>query len=67
MNKIIGIITNNIELKQGIEDLFCEDVKQGRIIIDILDSERIEEQGRLLEKKGQSDYCQKRRLSSYRW
>ncbi|MEA4902545.1 sigma 54-interacting transcriptional regulator [Desulfitobacterium sp.] len=52
MDKIIGIIANNNDLKQNIEELFPEDVKQGKIIIDILDSERIEEQGRLLEKKG---------------
>lgn len=52
MDKLIGIIANNLELKRGIEELFSEDVKQGRIIIDILDSERIEEQGQLLEKNG---------------
>lgn len=52
MDKIIGIIANNNDLKQNIEELFPEDIKQGKIIIDILDSERIEEQGRLLEKKG---------------
>lgn len=52
MDKIIGIIANNIELKQSIEELFGDDVQQGKIIIDVLNSERIEEQGQLLEKKG---------------
>lgn len=48
----IGIIASDIRLKETIEDLYGDDVKQGRIIIDILDSDKIEEQGKLLEKRG---------------
>jgi len=48
----IGIIASDIRLKETIEDLYNDDIKQGRIIIDILDSDKIEEQGKLLEKKG---------------
>lgn len=40
MDKVIGIIANNHDLKRNIEELFFEDVKQGKIIIDILDSKR---------------------------
>lgn len=52
MERKIGIIANDIDLKQSILELFSEDIEQGRILIDILDSERIEEQGRILEKHG---------------
>ncbi|SHN53239.1 sigma 54-interacting transcriptional regulator [Desulfitobacterium chlororespirans] len=52
MEQKIGIIANNRELKQRIEELYREDVRQGRILIEILDFEKIEEQGRLLEKRG---------------
>lgn len=52
MDKRIGIIANSEELKATIVRLFEEDVKNGKILIDILDSERINEQGLELESKG---------------
>lgn len=48
----IGIIASDNELKDSIVELFGDDVRQGRIIIDILDSDTIDVQGLLLEKKG---------------
>lgn len=52
MEKIIGIIASDLSLKKRITDLFPEDVAQGSIIIDVLDSQRLEEQGRQLEAMG---------------
>lgn len=52
MDRKIGILANSIELKEIIESFYAEDIKNGKIIIDILDSERISEQGIELEKKG---------------
>lgn len=52
MDRKIGIIASDIGLKETIEDLYGDDIEQGRIIIDILDSDKIEKQGKLLEKKG---------------
>ena len=52
MERKIGIIASDIGLKETIEDLYKDDVKQGKIIIDILDPEKLEEQGAMLEKKG---------------
>jgi len=52
LDKKIGILANSEELKETIENLYDEDVKTGRILIDILDSEKINEQGRELERKG---------------
>ena len=37
MDKKIGIIASDMELKNSIVELFREDVEQGNIIIDILD------------------------------
>ncbi len=48
----IGIIASDSELRDSIVELFGNEVKQGRIIIDILDSDTIDEQGKLLEEKG---------------
>lgn len=52
MEKIIGIIASDQSLKDRITALFPEDVAAGNILIDILDSKRLEEQGRQLEARG---------------
>lgn len=52
MDTKIGIIASDKELKKSIIELFTEDVEQGKIIIDILDPDNIEKQGKILESKG---------------
>ncbi|MBK5241774.1 sigma 54-interacting transcriptional regulator [Clostridium sp.] len=52
MDKKIGVIASDKELEKSIIELFREDVEQGRIIIDILDPDNIEKQGKILENKG---------------
>ncbi|MDF2948771.1 MAG: Fis family transcriptional regulator [Sedimentibacter sp.] len=52
MDRKIGILANSIELKDIIEGIYKEEVQNGKIIIDILDEDRINEQGLELEKKG---------------
>lgn len=52
MDRKIGIIASDIELKDSIIELFPEEVASGEIIIDILDPLMIEEQGKVLESKG---------------
>jgi propionate catabolism operon transcriptional regulator len=52
MSEKIGVIASDEELKNRIIKLFPEEVKNGEIIIDILDSDKMEDQGRILEKKG---------------
>jgi PAS domain S-box len=52
MNRKIGVIASDVELKNSIIELFSQDVEQGKIIIDILDSNKMEEQGKTLERKG---------------
>ncbi len=52
MERKIGIIANSKELKETIERFYAEDIKNGNIIMDILDPDRINEQGAELEKKG---------------
>jgi len=52
LDRKIGILANSEELKATIESLYGEDIKNGKILIDILDSEKINEQGRELERKG---------------
>jgi transcriptional regulator, propionate catabolism operon regulatory protein len=52
MDKKIGIIASDGELESRIIDLFKEDVESGKIIIDILDPDNMDEQGRNLEKRG---------------
>lgn len=52
MERKIGIIASDIELKKSIVEIFGDDVKQGKIIIDILDSDNIEVQGKILEQNG---------------
>ncbi|NMS89773.1 sigma 54-interacting transcriptional regulator [Clostridioides difficile] len=52
MRKKIGIIASDIELKERIEELYREDVANGTIIIDILNLDLMENQGRILVEKG---------------
>ena len=52
MRKKIGIIASDIELKERIEELYREDVENGTIIIDILNLDLMENQGRILVEKG---------------
>ncbi|KPI48359.1 Fis family transcriptional regulator [Clostridioides difficile] len=52
MRKKIGIIASDIELKERIEELYKEDVENGTIIIDILNLDLMENQGRILVEKG---------------
>ncbi len=52
MDKKIGIIASDIELKNSIIELFEEEVKKGEIIIDILDPDNFRQQGKMLERKG---------------
>ncbi|WP_432663127.1 sigma 54-interacting transcriptional regulator [Wukongibacter baidiensis] len=52
MNKRIGVIASDIELKNSITELFLDDVEEGNIIIDMLDPDNMESQGKILENKG---------------
>lgn len=52
MDKKIGIIASDIDLKNSIIELFEEEVSTGEIIIDILDPNNFRNQGKILEKKG---------------
>ncbi|MBV7274504.1 sigma 54-interacting transcriptional regulator [Clostridium sp. PL3] len=52
MDKKIGVIASDEELKNSIIELFPDDVEQRKIIIDILDPNKMEEQGKILENKG---------------
>ncbi|MER0280319.1 sigma 54-interacting transcriptional regulator [Clostridioides difficile] len=52
LQKKIGIIASDIELKERIEELYKEDVENGTIIIDILNLDLMENQGRILVEKG---------------
>lgn len=52
MEKIIGIIASDMELKNKIEELYCDDIEKGNIIIDIIDVELLENQGKMLVEKG---------------
>ena len=45
-------MANSVELKEIIESIYQEEIQNGKIIIDILDEERIDEQGVELEQKG---------------
>ncbi|MFA9423451.1 MAG: sigma 54-interacting transcriptional regulator [Sedimentibacter sp.] len=51
LNKL-GIIATDYEMKKKIEELYPDETKSGDFIIEILDNEHLEEQGRLLEEKG---------------
>lgn len=52
MKKIIGVIASDDTLKQRIEELYSNDVENGNIIIDIINVELLENQGRILVEKG---------------
>ncbi|HBG5427153.1 TPA: sigma 54-interacting transcriptional regulator [Clostridioides difficile] len=52
LRKKIGIIASDIELKERIGELYREDVENGTIIIDILNLDLMENQGRILVEKG---------------
>lgn len=52
MEKVIGIIASDIELKEKIEELYPDDIKSGNIIMDIIDVELLERQGKILVEKG---------------
>lgn len=52
MDKKIGIIASDEELKNRIIELFRNEVENDEIIIDILNSDIIDEQGRALESRG---------------
>lgn len=52
MNKKIGILASDIELKNSIIEYFSEEVASGKILIEILNSDIIDYQGKLLEEKG---------------
>ncbi|MGK0467466.1 sigma 54-interacting transcriptional regulator [Clostridium sp.] len=52
MDKKIGVIASDKELEKSIIELYRDDVEQGKIIIDILDPDNIEKQGKILENKG---------------
>ncbi len=52
MDRKIGILANSTEMKAAIENLYEEDIRNGKIIIDVLDSDKINEQGTALEKSG---------------
>lgn len=52
MDRKIGVIASDAELKSSIIELFREDVERGKIIIEILDPDKMEEQGKILETMG---------------
>ncbi len=52
MNGTIGVIASDIELKNSIEELFLEDIISENLIIDMLDPDNMEKQGKILESKG---------------
>lgn len=52
MDNIIGVIASDEELKNRIIELFENEVQNGEIIIDVLNIDRIDEQGRDLERRG---------------
>lgn len=52
MNGKIGVIASDKELKASFTRLFEKYIDKGEIIIDILDEDNIEEQGKILESKG---------------
>ncbi|HSQ87436.1 sigma 54-interacting transcriptional regulator [Romboutsia sp.] len=52
MEKIIGVIASDYELKERIEKLYSKDIKSGNIIIDLIKVDVLEEQGKILVDKG---------------
>lgn len=51
LNKL-GIIATDYEMKKKIEELYPEETQSGDFMIETLDNEHIDEQGRLLEARG---------------
>ena len=54
MPKKLGIIATDGEMKKAIEKLYPYETQTGKFIIEILDQEQIDEQGKYLEAKGAS-------------
>ncbi|MGL5346518.1 MAG: sigma 54-interacting transcriptional regulator [Peptostreptococcaceae bacterium] len=52
MKKIIGIIASDIELIKNIEELYPLDIANGDIIIDLINVDILENQGKILVDKG---------------
>lgn len=52
MENVIGVIASNIELKEKIETLYPREIKNKEIIIDIIELDLLEEQGKILVDKG---------------
>lgn len=52
MNKRIGVIASDAELKDAFVKLFKDEVLKGEMLIDILDPINIKEQGKILEANG---------------
>ncbi|NTV91673.1 MAG: sigma 54-interacting transcriptional regulator, partial [Clostridiales bacterium] len=52
MNKKIGIIANDVKIKNTILEVLADEVENGEILIEMYDSENEEKAGRLLEAKG---------------
>lgn len=52
MEKIIGIIASDIELKEKIQELYPSDIENGNIIMDLIDVDLLEKQGKILVEKG---------------
>ena len=52
MEKVIGVIASDYELKERIEKLYSKDIKNGNIIIDLIKVDLLEEQGKILVDKG---------------
>ncbi len=52
MNVKIGIIASDLEMKRTIEELYPNEVESGSLLVEVLEHEHIEEQGKALEKKG---------------
>lgn len=48
----IGFILNNDELLEVVQRLYKQDIDEGKIILEMLDADTIEEHGNILEKKG---------------
>ncbi|MDM8533517.1 sigma 54-interacting transcriptional regulator [Clostridiaceae bacterium HSG29] len=54
MGNKLGIIATDVEMKKAIEKLYPDETQSGKFIIEILDQEQIDEQGKWLENKGAS-------------
>ncbi|MGD9566756.1 MAG: sigma 54-interacting transcriptional regulator [Sedimentibacter sp.] len=52
MERKIGILASDIGIKETIENLYKEDISQGKIIIEVMDVENFELQSVKLEKQG---------------